>query len=403
MKHIIRGILRKVGFDIVRHTCNPVERFFSLRPKQTSRGNVLLALWIEPFLLKKGEAIPNNHTHSRESFEIARIFSDLGYSVDIIDHRNRTFVPEKDYALFISFRTNFETIVKRLNKDCIKIVHLDTAHWLFNNSASFRRGLCLQQRKGVALKALRVVESNMAIEFADYATILGNHFTCGTYSYAKKPMYPVPISTCAVYPWQDDKDFESCRKNFLWFGSSGTVHKGLDLALEAFAEMPDYQLTVCGSIQGDTDFLRVYNKELYDTPNIHMMGRVDLESDFPDIARSCVGLLYPSCSEGQSGSTVLCMHAGLIPIISYETGVTVDGFGIILNDCSIDTIRETVKRISGLPPEELRAMSRRAWEYARTHHTKENFAKEYRNVIEQILSLKYHQRLNNKQGKGDTL
>ncbi len=235
MKELIKSIFRKFGVEITRYVSNPHEDIVSLKSENDSKGNVLLALWIKPFLLKEGEPVPNTHAHYWRSLLIAKTFLDLGYAVDVIDYENSAFIPEKNYEFFVSFRTNFERIAKRLNNDCIKIVHLDTSHWLFNNSATFRRGLNLQQRKGVTLKGLRIIETNMAIEYADYATITGNQFSINTYGYINKPLFHVPYPTCAVYPLPDEKDFDSCRKSFLWFGSSGFVHKGLDLVLDVFA------------------------------------------------------------------------------------------------------------------------------------------------------------------------
>lgn len=373
---------------ITRVTPNLYEECASLKPENGSKGYVLLSLWIKPFLLRPGEPLPNTHTHNWESLQIAKMFLSFGYSVDVIDYRNRTFIPKRDYVVFFSFRTNFERIARMLNEDCIKIVHLDTAHWLFNNSASYKRGLDLQQRKGVALKGLRLVEHNMAIECADFATILGNQFTINTYGYAQKPIFRIPISTCAVYPWPEGKDFEACRKNFLWFGSGGLVHKGLDLLLEAFADMPDYHLTLCGPIQEEEDFETCYFKELYQTPNIHTVGWVDLESPgFIEITKNCSGLIYPSCSEGQSGSVVNCLHAGLIPILSYESGVDVNDFGVILKDCSVEEIRESVQKLASLPVQELKAMARKSREFARANHTRERNAEEYRKAIQQIMEM----------------
>jgi glycosyltransferase involved in cell wall biosynthesis len=228
---------------------------------------------------------------------------------------------------------------------------------------------------------------NLAIEFADCATVLGNQFTLDTFRYANKPLYPVPIIPCGCYPWPEGKDFDACRKRFLWFGSGGLVRKGLDLVLEAFAGMPDYHLTVCGPVHGDEDFERAYHKELYETPNIETIGWVDIESpQFRDICMNSVALIYPSCAEGQCGGVVTCMHMGVIPVISYESGVDAHDFGMILPDCSIQEIQNAVQRISSLPGKHLEQMARGAWEYARENHTKEKFAQEYRKVIENILA-----------------
>src|SRR5207247_2455643 len=98
----------------------------------------------------------------------------------------------------------------------------------------------------------------------------GNDFTMGTFKYAKKRLYPVPIIPIPIpYPWAEGKDFNECRRHYLWFGSGGFVRKGLDLVLDAFVEMPEYHLTVCGPIQQERQFEAAYHKELYETPNIH--------------------------------------------------------------------------------------------------------------------------------------
>jgi glycosyltransferase involved in cell wall biosynthesis len=389
MKEMIKSIFRKFGLEVTRYIPDPREDFVSLKPQNVCRGNVLLALWIKPFLLKDGEPIPNTHSHNWESLQIAKTFLDFGYCVDVIDYHNSEFVPKKDYAFFVSFRTNFERIARRLNNGCIKIVHLDTAHWLFNSSTEYGRCLDLQQRKGATLRSFRSVEPNWAIEYADYATILGNQFTINTYRYAQKPIFRVPISTCAVYPWPEDKDFGNCRKNFLWFGSHGFVHKGLDLVLDVFSEMPDYHLYVCGPIQREPDFMKAYYKELYQTSNIHTIGWVDVSGpEFTETVNKSIGLIYPSCSEGGGGSVIICLHAGLIPIISYESSVDVDdSYGVILKDCSIDTIKNTVQMISSLPAEKLKLMSRKAWEFVRTNHTREKFAEEYKKIITHIIEV----------------
>lgn len=360
----------------------------TLGASNTRKGNVLVAYRIEHFLLKPGEPESTAHTNYWESYQIAKTFSDLGYSVDVIDNLNKMFIPKKEYLIFVCARTNFVRTALRLNKDCIKIVHLDTAHWIFNNYATYRRSLNFQQRKGVTLPSasLRVLESNLAIEYANYATILGNQFTMDTYHYTQKPIYPVPIPACIVYPWSEDKNYEACRKNYLFFSSSSFIHKGLDLVLDAFAEMPDYHLYICGPIHNEKDFEKFYYQELYHTPNIHTAGWVEVGSSrFMEIMNKCIGLVYPSCSEGQAGSVINCLHAGLIPVISYESGVNIDDFGIILKECSIEEIKNSVKKISGIPAHDLKMMARKAWEFARANHTRERYAKEYRKVIVNII------------------
>lgn len=390
MKKLIKEALSKLGIEIVYNNKRHQQKVISLRHENTYKGNVLLAYIIEPFLLKPGEPVSTAHTCGGESLQIAKIFLDLGYSVDVIDKLNSKFVPKKKYSFYIGSRTYFQRFAQLLNEDCVKIVHLDTAHWLFNNFASYKRSLDLQQRRMVTVRSQRILAANLAIEYADYATILGNQFTISTYRYAQKPIYRIPISTCAIYPWPVSKNYETCRRNFLWFGSHGLVHKGLDLVLDAFANMPEYHLYICGPIQKEKDFESTYYKELYETSNIHTKGWVDVSGhEFVEITNNCIGLIYPSCSEGGGGSVINCLHAGLIPIVSYESSVDVgNDFGVILKDCSVDEIRSSVRTISAFSAQKLEAMSRKAWEFARANHTRERFAEEYKKVILHIIQMK---------------
>jgi glycosyltransferase involved in cell wall biosynthesis len=358
----------------------------SLKPKQPSKGNVLLSYRIEPFLLKPGQPMPNDHTWYWEVWQIAQTFLDLGYNVDVIQFHNDKFVPQKHYAFFIDIRHRMEALAPKLNKDCIKIFHVDIANMVFRNAAECNRLLELQRRKGITLKPQRFEVPNLGIEHADCAIVLGNDFTTDTFKYAKKPMYRIPISSPSVYPYPEKKDFEAVRKRFLWFGGSALVLKGLDLVLDAFAQMPEYHLTVCGPVSNDKEFEQAFYKELYETPNIHTYGWIDVSSpDFIEVTNNCIGLVYPSVSEGQSGAVISCLQAGLIPILSYESGVDVHDFGVIFDNLSVGEIKAKVRSISNLPVEDLNLMSRQAWEYARANHTKEKFAQVYRNVVEQII------------------
>ena len=380
----IGAVLKKHlnGFD----NCS---KQIALKPEGPSRGDVLFSYVTDAFFSEAGKPVPYDHPAYWESLQMAKTFLDFGYCVDVISAADAAeFKPKKDYAFYIGHRYNFVRIAQRLNADCVKVLHCDMAHPLFNNAASMSRLLALQQRKGITLPALRFDPPTPAIENADCAVVLGNEFTINTYRYANKPIYRVSISAPFVYPWPEQKDFEACRRRFLWFGSHGFVHKGLDLVLDAFAEMPEYHLTVCGPIRQDVekDFENAFHKELYETSNIHTLGWVDVgRSEFIQIAGNCVGLIYPSCSEGQSGGVVTCMHAGFIPIVSCESGVDVDEFGFLLKDLSVENIRDSIRLVASLPAQELKKRARRAWEFARSNHTREKFAEQYREVVGTII------------------
>jgi glycosyltransferase involved in cell wall biosynthesis len=386
-------IARDVKWSIAASLKRVNERtVMSLRPDGPVRGNVLFSYKqaLDTFLLKPGEPISSTHTNYWHSMQMVNTFLGLGCAVDVIDHSNNSFLPEKDYSVIVDVRRNLERLAPLLGEDCVKIMHLDTAHILFHNAAESRRLLELQQRKGVTLRPRRFEVPNLGIEHADCATTTGNVFTLSTFKYANKPIYRLPIAATISYPWPEGKNWEACRRRFLWFSSGGLVHKGLDLVLDAFAQMPEYHLTVSGPIEQEEDFSRAYHKELYQTSNIHTVGWIDLTSpQFTEIVQSCTGIILLSCSEGASTSTVHCMHAGLIPILTYECGLDTDDFGFLLKDCSIDNIKDTIRAVASLSTQGLKERARKAWEFARAHHTREKFAEEYRKVVEKILMTFY--------------
>jgi glycosyltransferase involved in cell wall biosynthesis len=365
-----------------------LQRVISLKPQGPSLGNVLLSYILEPFCLPPGQEIPYTHSNYWESFQIAKTFLECNYAVDVISFQNHIFTPRKSYAFIVDPRHNLQRLAPLLPDECIKIFHIDVAHTLFNSTAELNRLLALQQRRGVTLSLRRFERPNLGIEYADCATMIGNDFTLYTFKYANKPIYKVPMPSTFLYEWLDSRDFETCRNRFLWLGSYGLVHKGLDLVLEAFAALPSYHLTVCGPIQNEPDFEAAFYKELYQTPNIHTVGWVDVRSqEFLNIVKSCVGCVYASASEGQSGSVVTCLHAGLIPIISYECGVDIShGAGIVMADCSVETIQKSVQSIASLPANELQHMARANWEYARAHYTREKYAEVYSGIVKKLCS-----------------
>jgi glycosyltransferase involved in cell wall biosynthesis len=387
LHNILKNATRRFGIEVsVYPSPSRHEKFISLQPEGARRGAVLLSYIIDPFLLPEGVPVSHDHTHHWESWQIAHTFLRKGFAVDVISYLNRRFVPSRRYDYFVAARTNFDRISAHLNEDCVKVAHLDTAHWVFNNHAAYSRLLALQKRRGMTLENLKMIEANWAIENADVATLLGNDFTMQTYRYANTPLYRIPISAPCTYDWDDGKDFEKCRNHYLWFGSSGFVHKGLDLVLEAFAGMPGYSLTVCGPFDEERRFLGAFHQELYETPNIEAHGWIDVSGgDFAAIARRCVGLVYPTCSEGGGGSVITCMHAGLIPILPREASVDIGDGGIVLEQNSIDEIRKSVRKLSALPAAALRKTARRAWEEARARHTRDHFAGSYEKFVEEVL------------------
>jgi glycosyltransferase involved in cell wall biosynthesis len=260
---------------------------------------------------------------------------------------------------------------------------------LWNNAAAIGRCLDVQRRRGISLRSYKLIEENWAVEYSDFLIYsTGNDWVPDSYAYAGKPFARVPLCTHTVYPSPEGKDLETVRHTFLWLGSHGFVHKGLDLVLEAFAAMPEFKLVVCGPIKDEPEFEKAFDRELYQTPNIETVGWVDITSDqFHEIVARCVGLVYPSCAEGASGNVLTCMQAGLIPVISYPSCVDMStGNGVQIQALEVEAVAESVRTVAAMPAASLAAMAMRAWHFAREHHTHARFAEEYRKAVDLALA-----------------
>lgn len=383
----VTGELRRISRKLRRKLARPERRVAQLASRGEASGRALVSYVTDALFLRPGQPVPHSHTHFWESRQIGRVLADMGFEVDFIHWGNLEFQPAERYDVLIDVRLNLERLAPLLGEDCLRIQHIETGHYRFHNAAQLERLADLERRRGLEIRPQKLIEENRAIENAHYGIALGNEFTIGTYAHAGRPIRRVPISTPCVYPAPEGKDLEVCRGRYLWFGSGGLVHKGLDLVLEAFAGRPDLSLVVCGPIHMERDFESAYAKELYETPNIETVGWVDVAGEaFRRIAAGCLGVIYPSCSEGGGGGVITCMHAGLIPVVTRESSVDLGGFGLELEDASVDTIRRTVLDLSARPQEELRDRSEEAWQYARDHHTRESFDRGYRVALAEILS-----------------
>lgn len=321
---------------------------------------------------------------------MAGVFLDLGFDVDVVDWNDASFVPQKPYAIVVDIHNGLERFQPHLRPDCLKLMHITGAHWLFQNHAEYERLLGLFRRRGVSLQPRRIVSPSSGSELCDGATMLGNDFTRSTFGSYQNKITLIPGSSAVVFDRVlTERNVAQARLHCLWLGSSGMVHKGLDLVLEAFAKMPDFELHVCGPVESETDFQRCYQRELYQTRNIHTIGWVDVGSPkFYETLRQCLFLVYPSCSEGQAGSVLTCLHGGLIPIASRACGVDIEAFGYPLEDCSQEGIPAAVKLLAALPAEVLAQRSQRAWEYARQSHTRKRFEICYRDYVNNLLHIR---------------
>jgi hypothetical protein len=389
MLQLVNRLFRNIGFEVRRtsgrRTARKFRQITTLAAIGECKGRVLISYIPDNVLFNEGD-VWSSHTHYWECRQMALSFAVAGYAVDVVQFDDASFVPIKQYDVLVSARTDLERLAKYMPAQCLKIAHLDTAHFLTHNANALQRLRDLRDRHGISLRSNRMVENNWAIEFADIGCVLGNEFTAESYRYAGKPIHRIPLSSVQKFEWDDEKNFAQCRDTFIWFGSGGFAHKGLDLVIDAFTGLPNLKLLICGPLDVEPRFVRAFNQQMFHSGNIETIGWVNVESDdFRALMRRTLATVYPSCSEGGGGSVITCMHAGLIPVVTREASVDTEHFGVVLENASVESIREAVVKLSQTGPDELEKRARAAWEFARGHHTREIFAEHYDRFVREVV------------------
>ncbi len=324
--------------------------------------------------------------------EIPRALNELGYVVDIVNFDNASWLPSRQYDLFIGHGgLNFERLSRCLSPQTHRIYFATGIYWRELNLRLAERLYNLTKRRGYLLPGYRAVQHDE--EYANQSTegiiCLGNLQAVRTFA---KFSRVIGINN-AIFPlacegWRD-KDYEEGRKHFLFFGGRGSVLKGLDIVLETFAQLPELHLHICQ--HAEPDFVQVYRHELTALANIHSHGFVQMRSPkFEALARRCNWILSATAAEGQPGAILECMGYGLIPIIPETANIDLDDWGISLRACDIESIHQTVLWASQMSPEECQERSAATIHVTRSVYTVEAFRRNYEQAVSDILTKPPH-------------
>jgi glycosyltransferase involved in cell wall biosynthesis len=378
------GIKRYIRNLLIQERDN--SRVVNLRTRTQKSGDALLSYGTKIFEnIQKGKGFSNRHSTGWEIYTISQLLMTFGYDVDVIDYTNESFVPRKEYSMVIDVLSNLERLAPLLPDRCIKIFHPCWSHWVFHNQAVYSRIFALKERRNIVLKPKKLIKPNLSADSADVITQRGNGFIAETYSYTNKPALKIRHSPQFEYDRPPQKNYDACRKNFIWIGGFGCVSKGLDLLLDVFSELTDHHLYICSRVSQEPDFVSAFDKELNHTANIHNMGFVEVNSEeFDLLQQKCVALVYPTCTDLSSGAVITSMHAGFIPVVSKACGVDVGDFGYILEKCSVNEIRDMILTISSAPIADLEERSLKGWEHAKINHTQKGFEEDYQKALDHI-------------------
>ncbi|MBR4066441.1 MAG: glycosyltransferase [Bacteroidaceae bacterium] len=307
-----------------------------------------------------GKELPKHHSNLTECLVIAKCFSRLGYNVDCAS-RAKTGIDYTPYDVVFGINGNafMGSFSPSAGVSPQRIFYSVGAETCFNYRKTSMRNLEFRRRHGRwFLDSNRYMPGDprnyYEAHFSDAVICLGDDFVYRQFleedsapeRYRWLPAFYFKVKEPCV-----NKDFAICRRSVLWFGSTGLLHKGLDIAIDFAAAHPEFTLHVCGSSSSEKDFWEYYNPILRKCSNIVLHGFVNIESDkFSQILDNCGIMLNPTISEGGAVAALNVLGNGaLLPVYSQATGINLSGNGIVVPDVTYEAFEKALFEADSLP------------------------------------------------------
>jgi glycosyltransferase involved in cell wall biosynthesis len=333
------------------------------------------------------------HTNRYTTFLMAKVLSKLEYNVDVIDCGDEFNNDFSKYSLVIGLGKSLDYVLEnRINSKKTKVIWFGTGcNPLFSNIITLNRVDDFYKRTSkLLLSSSRYIKQDWPLqhEFADWIILHGSDFAKQTYKSKNIRLVNAPVFINHSIK-RSDKEWNLARKNYLWFGVGGLIHKGLDLLIESFKDIKDCNLHICGNLEVEPDFYNYYKQVIDLSENINYHGFVDVSSEkFKTILSINAFVIFPSASEGNSPSVITCMaNGGLIPIVSKNADVKLNGYGIIIEDLSIEEVSNAISKSKELTLDELKGQSEKIVKETNHLNSFDYFEHDFKIKLEEALKI----------------
>ena len=325
-------------------------------------------------------------TQHSEIFKIVKIFSEFGYCIDLVycnDIRSIQILSKKKYQIIFGFGETFYQMVSR-QPDAISILYMTEHHPEFSFDEEKKRIEYYYARHGRHVSYLRSGRFYSIKHIEEkYSHLIS---MSEVEPFLKQYNTPFCIFPSGIINYEyryKIKNHDKSRTNFLWLGSAGAVHKGLDLLIDIFSNRNDLTLHIAGLRKEEKKFLSIPKKG-----NIIDYGYINIQSKtFLNLIDLCSFIILPSCSEACSTSITTGMLHGLIPIVMKNAGFNrLKGHTIFLDDFKISYIDSMLSKVASMTKNELDIFSRNVYSFAHDNFTISNFEQSFRGIISSIIN-----------------
>lgn len=327
-----------------------------------------------------------SHSNCLSVYSKLKYFIDHDYVIDLYECNQSAPVEiaNKEYDVVFGFGKLYSEICKR-NPFSIKILYItENAPWVVEEKFK-ERLIYYKERHGTPKNAIirQGYYTREMFELSDVG-IAGNggYNIRGMLSVLPK-IYSINIPAIFNDDFKLNKynRHNLTKKNFVWFGSSGAIHKGLDILIDVFRNLPDFNLDIYGAVPSEMiDFnlpKNVVNRGFINVKSEDFINQVVNKNSF---------VVSLSCSEAMQSSISTCMAHGLIPIITRETGFDDVPGAILCKDFHIENVYKVITQSSELSDMELKWLESHIFEYARKKFSIQYVNNQFYSIMDKIFN-----------------
>jgi hypothetical protein len=378
--------------NIVEQVLFYIDRYRKLVTKNhiiKKNGNnwIFVSYLTEPFKKRNDKIYFHGHQNRQETLIIEEVIQELDLSYIFNDYNKPLNFKNRKFDIVFGIEPNFNKICIK-NPKAIKIYYATGAYYKHQNMMIINRTNTFREKYRTNYPFRRLVNEHNSCEIADFIFQIGSRFTIETYPEHLRNKILIVNQTSHVFKNIniDQKIKVTSKKDYIWFGSSGTILKGLDLVVEYFLSNQIYNLHIVGPIE--EEFLSVFRDKLKEAKNIFIYGFLDVESEeFLDLANKCTFLIFPSGSEGAPGSVINLQKLGVIPITSrWASCDKITDLGYVLKDLNISSIDEAIQWSQLLSAEDVTRYIKDNHNYVSNMHNSDKFKSEIKKYFSLIIS-----------------
>ena len=132
--------------------------------------------------------------------------------------------------------------------------------------------------------------------------------------------------------------------------------------------------------------MNYYDASINKNKNINFHGMLDVNShEMGLLVEQNSFVILPSCSEGGASSVLTCMNLGLIPIVTKECSINLDGFGIKIEGFSKEHVLESIITALSMTDEDINNQRLLIKSFLKDNHSSEAIEAKFTSILKNII------------------